>query len=213
LPQVFDLFVQAERALARSQGGLGIGLTLVRRLVEMHGGQVTARSAGQNRGSEFVIRLPVLHDARPAKRPAAATPKDGAPLRVLVVDDNADAADSLAMLLRTDGHKVEVAYDGAAALEAARAQQPEVVFLDIGLPILNGYEVAKRLHQRQDVPRPLVVALTGYGQEEDRRQAAAAGFDRYLVKPVDPTELTGLLAALANGAERRADSPVASSDP
>jgi CheY-like chemotaxis protein len=201
LPRVFDLFVQGDRSLARSQGGLGVGLTLVRRLVEMHGGRVTAQSAGPNLGSEFVACLPALPQPRPDKSPLGAdvAPAAGPSLRVLVVDDNVDAADGLALLLRMQGHEVHVAYDGAAALEAVRARQPAVVLLDLGLPILNGYEVAQLLQQQADRPKPVVVAVIGYGHDDARQQAQTAGFDRYLVKPVEPTELAQLLAWVANG--------------
>jgi PAS domain S-box-containing protein len=201
LPHVFDLFVQAEPSLARSEGGLGIGLTLVRRLAEMHGGRVTAQSGGPHQGSEFVVCLPALPEAC-LDVPATGSTEESAsaePLRVLVVDDNADAADSMVMLLRMQGHEVDAAYDGATALETARARRPQVVLLDIGLPILSGYEVARRLRGQGGADSLLLVALTGYGHEESRRQARAAGFDHFLVKPVDPAELTQLLATMANG--------------
>jgi CheY-like chemotaxis protein len=159
-----------------------------------------------------VVRLPALPAGQPAQ-PApqvAATSSNGRSLRVLVVDDNADAADSLAIMLRMYGHEVYVAYDGAAALEAAQARQPEVMLLDIGLPILNGYEVAERLQRQAGAARPVMVALTGYGQEENRRQASMAGFEHYLVKPVDPSDLMQLLSSVANNLDsrRRAAPPV-----
>ncbi len=207
LPHVFDLFTQGERALDRSQGGLGIGLTLVRSLVELHGGSVQAFSAGPDQGSEFVVRLPVLprFQARsparsPARFPARSASKGGATRkrsasarrRVLVVEDNADAAMSLALLLQFEGHEVRMAHDGPAALELARTFGPEVVLLDIGLPGLDGYEVARRL--REDFKETvLLVAQTGYGQDEDRRRSQEAGFDHHLVKPVDPHALMVLL--------------------
>jgi PAS domain S-box-containing protein len=208
LPRVFDMFVQAERRLDRSQGGLGIGLSLVRNLVEMHGGSVTASSAGLGQGSEFVIRLPVLDALRP--RAASAVPPTPAPaasadsgrspgFRILVVDDNEDSADSLAKLLRRVlGQRVEVAYDGTTALERALAFRPDLVFLDIGLPGMDGYEVARRLRQSPENGTPFLVALTGWGQEEDRRRSREAGIDRHLVKPVDPDMIGGILTELAS---------------
>jgi signal transduction histidine kinase/ActR/RegA family two-component response regulator len=198
LPKVFDLFTQAERTLDRAQGGLGIGLTLVRQLTEMHGGTVEAHSEGPGRGSEFVVRLPLLaaaaggapaRAAGPALRP---TPRH----RVLVVDDNRDSADSLATLLRLVGNDVRTAYDGQEALEVAAWYQPDMILLDIGLPVMNGYEVARRLRAEPVYGRPVLTALTGYSSEEDRRRSVAAGFDRHMVKPVDFAELQEVLASL-----------------
>lgn len=197
---IFELFAQGERSLDRSEGGLGIGLTVVKRLVEMHGGSVAAHSAGPGQGSEFTVRLPLAE-------PPGATTESGAdtgtgefqPLRVLVVDDNADSAESLAMLLEAGGHRVRVAFDGAAALEAAAASSPHVVLLDIGLPGLDGYEVARRL--RRGGPsggglsrEALIVAISGYAQEEDLDRSAEAGIDHHLVKPVEPDQVLDLLA-------------------
>jgi PAS domain S-box-containing protein len=201
LPRVFDLFVQADPTLARTHGGLGIGLTLVRRLVELHGGQVAAQSDGRQKGSEFVVRLPAIPAANAEAPPAASGEKLATerPLQLLVVDDNVDAAESLAMFLRMQGHEVYVAYDGGAAFEAAQLQAPDVVLLDIGLPVLTGYEVAEQLKQREGTPKSIVVALTGYGREVDRERARVAGFDYYLVKPVDPAKLLRLLAKIAAG--------------
>jgi PAS domain S-box-containing protein len=197
LPRVFDLFAQAERSLDRAEGGLGIGLTLVRSLVELHGGSVQAYSAGLGHGSEFVVRLPAAGDAaRRVDLPASPAPGPGEPAavrRVLVVDDNLDAAQSLATLLKLWGHEVTVAHDGAAALEAVRARASDVILLDIGLPGMSGLEVARQV--RGNPERPLLVALTGYGQEQDRRRSIAAGFDCHLVKPVDLRELRRLIAA------------------
>ncbi|HJT75642.1 MAG TPA: ATP-binding protein, partial [Gemmataceae bacterium] len=199
LPRVFDLFTQGDRALARSEGGLGIGLTLVRSLVEMHGGRVEAHSEGPGKGSEFVVYLPVLERRRRTRkgggREPAADRAPGVPRRVLVVDDNVDAAESVALLLRTRGHEVRTAHDGAAALQAAEAFRPEVVLLDIGLPRMDGYEVARRLRDQVGLHEALLVALTGYGRDEDRRRAEEAGFDAHLVKPADPAALQAVLNA------------------
>ncbi|HZT80802.1 MAG TPA: ATP-binding protein, partial [Gemmataceae bacterium] len=198
--RIFELFAQADRSVASpSQWGLGIGLALVKRLVEMHGGAVECHSAGPNQGSEFVVRLPLLREGpcpKPAPRPAAcAAPGPG--LHVLVVDDNADAAESLAMLLRLKGHDVRLAHDGPSALRAAHDRPPDVAVLDIGLPGMSGYDLAKALRQEAGLDRALLVALTGYGHDEDRRRSAAAGFDHHLVKPVEPEALQALLAEAA----------------
>jgi signal transduction histidine kinase/CheY-like chemotaxis protein len=200
LPHVFELFTQADRSLDRSQGGLGIGLTLVHRLVELHGGRVTACSAGIGRGSEFLVYLPLatagcsIHDtADPHPAPGRATFVTQ-PRRVLVVDDNIDAARILARLLSADGHRVDVAHDGRKALEIAQVCAPEVVLLDIGLPELNGYEVASRIRSLAGLERVVLVALTGYGQAADRIRASAAGFDHHLVKPVDLEVVRDLIA-------------------
>jgi PAS domain S-box-containing protein len=196
LPRVFDLFMQADRAVQQSQGGLGVGLTLVKRLVELHGGAVEARSEGPGRGSEFVVRLPAAEVPAPAPSAPSRHAADAPAVRrrVLVVDDNADAADSLATLLRMKGHEVRSVHEGAAVLEAARAFAPDVVLLDIGLPgALTGYDLAPRLRQLPGLESVLLVALTGYGQEEDRRRAADAGFDAHLVKPANFDELQALL--------------------
>jgi PAS domain S-box-containing protein len=197
LPRLFRLFVQAERSLARSQGGLGIGLALVKKLVEMHGGSVTAASAGPGQGSEFTVRLPTLpgpdgkEDGKaPEGRPAMASPR----LRILVVDDNVDAAESLALLLRLLKQDVRVAHDGPSALEVAQSYQPDLIILDIGLPGLSGYDVARRLRQQPEFRDTLLAAMTGYGQEEDRRLSQEAGFDLHLTKPVEPGDLEKLLA-------------------
>jgi signal transduction histidine kinase/CheY-like chemotaxis protein len=206
LGKVFDLFTQVDRSLDRSQGGLGIGLTLVRRLVEMHGGAVQAFSEGPGRGSEFVVRLPLLgkesisldRHLEPGRIPPSngnRFPRQGSEpaCRVLVVDDNADAAESLAVLLRMSGHEVEVAYNGPTALEAADSFRPEVVLLDIGLPELDGYEVARRLRENPRTQAALLIAVSGYGQDTDRDRSREAGFAHHLVKPIDFADLRALL--------------------
>ncbi|AUX48835.1 hypothetical protein SOCE26_103770 [Sorangium cellulosum] len=203
LPQVFTLFHQAERSLDRAPGGLGIGLTIVRDLVELHGGGIEATSPGLGQGSEFVVRLPVAADdttpAPPeeARRPSAVTRK----LRVLVVDDNADAASVLADALRAMGQEVWIANDGPHALKAAVDHRPDVVFLDIGLPGMDGYEVARRLREA-GLWSGVLVALTGYGQQSDRRLAKAAGFDVHFVKPVSMQALAHVINVAADGGER-----------
>lgn len=183
LTRIFDLFTQAESSIERSQGGLGIGLTLVKNLVELHGGTVTASSDGLGRGSEFIVRLPMLA-APPAPQSPAAVPETVRPMRVLVVDDHVGSAKILAKLLsRFWHHEVCLAHDGRSAVEVAEAFHPEVILLDIGLPEMNGYEVARQLRSREQFNHTLIVALTGYGQEADRRLAQQAGIDEHLVKP------------------------------
>jgi signal transduction histidine kinase len=192
--RAFDLFVQGERGLDRVHGGLGIGLTLVRRLAEMHGGTATAKSDGAGRGSEFTVRLPAI--APPAFAPARAAQASPALRRsILVVEDNDDARESLRRLLEFTGHRVGVAADGAAGLAAALVSKPEVVLIDIGLPKMDGYEVARRIRATAGDWRPFLVALTGYGLPEDRGRALDAGFDAHLVKPVDHSALEALLSA------------------
>jgi CheY-like chemotaxis protein len=199
LPRIFDLFVQAEHAATRSHGGLGIGLTLVKNLVEMHGGTVEAHSAGLGKGSELVVRLPLsgVKQEQPQERAAQepANPDVPAPTgrRLLVVDDNVDAADSLAVLLRLQGHEVRVAHNGPTALEIARDYRPQMVFLDIGMPVMDGYEVARRLRHMPGLANVRLAALTGWGQQADRRRTAEAGFNHHLVKPVEPRALDELL--------------------
>ncbi len=198
LPRVFDLFTQAERTLDRAQGGLGIGLTIVKRLVEMHDGSIEARSDGVAKGAEFIVRLPILGQqqfvAPTGARPADATVR--APLRILIVDDNVDAADSIAMLLEMEGHKTLTVNGAQEALVAADTFRPDVVLLDIGLPEMDGYEVARRLRATNAIERMRLVAVTGYGQPADRKRAADAGFDEHLVKPVEPSVLNELLRSL-----------------
>ncbi len=194
LPLVFDLFVQSERTLDRAQGGLGIGLAVVRRLVEMHDGNVCARSAGLGLGSTFEIRLPRI--ARPINASAAAVAFKAEPRHVLVVDDNADAANSLCMLLMLQGHQTHVAYSAKEALTCVEAFRPDIGLLDLGLPEMNGYELAKKLRAISTLAGMRLVALTGYGQAEDQQQTRAAGFDDHLVKPVDPAKLERALAGI-----------------
>jgi len=193
LPHVFDLFVQSERTLDRAQGGLGIGLSIVKGLVEMHEGTITVASAGAGCGSTFTIRLPRITPPPEVliqqSRSSAAVKR-----RVLIVDDNVDAADSLAMLLKSDGHEAETAYGADTALEAVERLRPEIVLLDVGLPQRDGYEVARHLRASNTVPGMRLVALTGYGQEEDRERARAAGFDDHLLKPANMDALRQLLA-------------------
>lgn len=212
LPSLFDMFSQIDTSLERTQGGLGIGLNLVKQLVEMHGGEVEARSSGVGSGSEFIVRFPVLEAGEEAALPAPAAPAGAgrvespsaaipsAPaalrrsVRILVVDDNEDSADSLAMLLRLHGHETEVARDGLEAVEVALSTLPDVVLLDIGLPKLNGYEAAERIRNTIPGRTMRLIALTGWGQDGDRRLSSAAGFDDHLVKPVDVDLLLALLA-------------------
>jgi PAS domain S-box-containing protein len=204
LPKVFELFFQADTSAGGTQGGLGIGLTLVRSLVELHGGMVEAHSAGPGRGSTFVVRLPVLkweegggrRDENKTSLASSLIPHPSSlSKRVLVVDDHADAADSLAVLLRMEGHDVRVARNGPAAVEAAQADPPDVVLLDLGMPGMDGFEVARRLRQGP-AAKTFIAALTGWGQEEDRRRTREAGFDHHLVKPADPDDLRELLARI-----------------
>ena len=192
LAGIFELFVQEKRASDRSQGGLGIGLTLVKQLVELHGGVVSAHSEGFGKGSEFRVRLPVPTDMREEAAPPAPQQSAGS-LRVLVVDDNVDAADTLAELLESWGHVVRSAHDGLQGLEEAQRFEPDVVLLDIGLPRMDGLEVARRLRSRPGEPRTVLVALTGYGQAEDRARSLEAGFDHHLTKPVDLDTLVRVL--------------------
>jgi PAS domain S-box-containing protein len=197
LPRVFDLFAQADRALDRDETGLGIGLTLVQRLLEMHGGTVEAHSEGEGKGSEFTVRLPVAAqrvDELGAGANASADPASRAGHRVLVVDDNRDAADSLGMLLRMMGNEVRTVYDGLEAVAAAQAFRPDVVLLDLGLPKMDGYEVARRIRDDERGKHVLIVALTGWGQEEDRRRSKGAGFDHHMTKPIDFDDLGKLLS-------------------
>ncbi|NML16063.1 response regulator [Azohydromonas caseinilytica] len=197
LPNVFELFEQGRRSLDRSQGGLGVGLTLVQRLVQLHHGTVEAHSAGAGQGSEFVVRLPCLMEVgapAPQAQPDEAQAAVAAVCRVLVVDDNIDAADTVALFLRMEGHSVETAHNGLEAVERAKAFAPDVVLLDIGLPGMDGFEVARRLRALPATQRSLVIALTGYGHKTDQQLSRQAGFDHHLVKPADIAALAGLIA-------------------
>ena len=197
LPHLFEMFVQADTSLERSRDGLGIGLTLVKTLVEMHGGSVDARSDGLGRGSEFEVRLPVLADsAQPAPVAIANQPLTAVRRRVLIVDDSEDGAESLAMLLQIGGHETHKAHDGISAIEAAERLRPDAILLDIGLPRLNGYEVCRRIRQTTWGKELTIVALTGWGQEEDRDRSTDAGFNAHMVKPVDHDVLMKLIASL-----------------
>jgi PAS domain S-box-containing protein len=210
LPQLFEMFAQVDTSLERSRDGLGIGLTLVKNLVEMHGGTVEVHSDGPGQGSEFTVRLPTLADAgRPPSAPVEIETLAAAVLRILIVDDNEDGAESLAMLLDASGHETEQAYDGPAALELAQRIRPDVVLLDIGLPGLNGYEVCRRIRSETWGKGMVIVALTGWGQEEDRHRSREAGFDTHMVKPVDYDALMKLLASVSRSSNR--DSETASS--
>jgi signal transduction histidine kinase/CheY-like chemotaxis protein len=193
LPRLFEAFAQADRSLDRSKGGLGLGLALVKGLVELHGGEVRAASEGPGRGATFTFRLPLAGEG-PAKAAAPAAADAHARRRVLIVEDNRDAADSLRMLLELAGHEVAVAYTGAEGLRAAQARRPDVVLCDLGLPGLSGFEVARALRQGADTAGVRLIAVSGYGRDEDQRRAREAGFDEVLVKPVSPAVLERLLA-------------------
>jgi signal transduction histidine kinase/ActR/RegA family two-component response regulator len=206
LSRVFEVFVQVDTSWRRVQGGLGVGLSLVKEFVGLHGGRVEARSGGPGKGSEFVVRLPAATAAKPPK--AAAGPPKAAPeksrgpqRRILIVDDNRDAAVSLTMMLGIMGHEVRTAHDGSAAVVAAAEFRPELVLMDLGMPVLDGYEAARRIRAQPWEDRPFLVALTGWGADDDHRRTHDAGFDRHLVKPVDPDALLKMIA------EMRIESP------
>jgi PAS domain S-box-containing protein len=201
LPEIFNLFAQADSTQGRSQGGLGIGLTLVRSFVDMHGGTVSGTSEGTGRGSTFVVRLPLLSDAE-VRQSAATTAKTlaagtgVAARKILVVDDDRDVAESLSLWLHDWGHDVRVAHTGEQALAEARAFRPELLLIDVGLPGMNGHEAARKLRALPEIDDAMLVAVTGYGQEDDRRLSLEAGFDRHCVKPLSPQDLNSLLASL-----------------
>jgi len=198
LPQIFDLFIQGPRSLARSEGGLGIGLNVVRNLVGMHGGSVSAASPGEGLGSSFTVHLPLSGGAAPVSEIAAAPSAAEGPCSILLIEDNVDACDTLRVLLELAGHEVAVAYDGRAGLDAAEARHYDIVICDIGLPGLDGLEIMQRLRGARPGQarsrRPFTIALSGYGQSEDRERALGAGFDRYLVKPASPETLLELIS-------------------
>jgi CheY-like chemotaxis protein len=195
LSRIFDMFAQASSSPDRSQGGLGVGLTLVKRLVEMHGGTVLARSEGVGAGAEFEVRLPLATEA-PAHRGVEPAPSVAHAIacRVLVADDNRDAAESMGMLLRLMGNDVKIAHDGLEAVEQAADFRPDIVLMDIGKPRLNGYDAARRMREQAWSEGTMLVALTGWGQVEDKRKATEAGFDRHFTKPLDPAKLQALMA-------------------
>ncbi|MEO7337810.1 MAG: ATP-binding protein, partial [Caldimonas sp.] len=201
LPSVFDMFNRGSGTTDRTQGGLGIGLSIVRRLVELHGGSVSARSAGPGKGSRFEVRLPLVEAPRPAvgttPEPAAATPPTDRPLRILLADDNVDAAESLAAILEINGHVTRVAHDGIAAVETAQAFSPDIAFIDIGMPGRNGYEVARLLKTLPGLESTLLVALTGWGGALDRSRSREAGFHAHLTKPAEPEAIEGLVQKVA----------------
>ncbi len=198
LPRIFEMFSQGRSERQHAEGGLGIGLALVRGLLELHGGTIEARSAGVGRGSEFIVRVPVGDDGLTVDAllaPGASLAPASDVVKVLIADDNRDAADSLAILLRGDGHEIRKAYDGAAALETAQEFRPDVALLDIGMPGLDGYEVAQRIREEPWGQGVTLVALTGWGQAQDKERAMAAGFDHHVTKPVEPERLQALLAS------------------
>ncbi len=201
LESIFEMFAQVDNALERTHGGLGIGLTLVKRLVELHGGQISVVSEGPGGGSEFTVRLPLVAEAA---RPAPPAPSHAAaatkPQHILVTDDNRDVASSLAMLLRLSGHEVETAHDGPEAIARAEALRPDVILLDLGLPGMSGYDVCRSIRQTPWGKNIRIVALTGWGQEQDRQSTREAGFDAHLVKPADPTVLDKVIAAAPSDA-------------
>jgi len=214
LTRVFEMFFQVDRTLERARGGLGIGLSLVRRLVDLHGGSIEARSEGPGTGSEFVVRLPVLRDAK-GSQPSAATAASvngSVTRRILIVDDNRDSADALAMILRVSGdHEVHTAYDGSEGVALATRVKPDAVLLDIGMPHMNGFDVCRCIREQPWGRQSVLIAMTGWAQEDDRRRTADAGFDAHLVKPIDPGGLVELLSSLSARGREGPDGPRSSS--
>jgi CheY-like chemotaxis protein len=201
IPRAFDLFVQAERTSDRSSGGLGLGLALVKSLVELHGGRVSCASPGLGKGSRFAMCLP-LQVGRENEVELRRSPRNqltaSKPLKIMVVDDNVDAAQTLSLMLKTVGHQVIIEYGAKSALDVARTELPDACVLDIGLPEMDGNELARRLRARPETAKILLIALTGYGQARDREEAMAAGFDHHMVKPVDMAKLTDVLATFSS---------------
>ena len=205
LPSIFDMFSQVDRTIDRSTGGLGIGLALVKGLVEMHGGTVAAASAGEGQGSTFTVRLPALEGRQAPEAPRtsdAGAAASGPKRRIMVVDDNRDAAASLAMLLKLLGNEVHTAHDGVDAVEATDEFRPEIILMDVGMPRLNGYEATRRIREQAWGRSSIIIALTGWGQDGDRRMSQEAGCDGHLVKPVNLPDLENLLSELTGSAER-----------
>ena len=198
LAEVFQIFTQVNRTLERAQGGLGIGLALVKKLVELHGGTVAVESPGTGRGSTFTVRWPEASAglASPTTAPEL-TRSTARKLRVLVIDDNEDAAESLAMMIELDGHEIRTVYNGAAALELAGCFRPDLVFCDIGLPKMDGYEVARRLRLEAEHSATVLVALTGWGSEEDKRKTKEAGFDHHFIKPAEVAEIESIIRSVS----------------
>jgi two-component system CheB/CheR fusion protein len=199
LPHIFDVFVQAVRRVDRSEAGLGLGLALVKKVVELHGGSVEAFSAGVGQGSEFVICLPCVRQTQAHTESNVDFESKGSqtpPTRILVADDNVDSADCLARLLKIAGHELRVAYDGPTALALATNFQPKVVLLDIGIPGLSGYDIARRLRENPETKNATLVAITGWGQPEDQQRSREAGFDYHLLKPIKPETLQQLVASV-----------------
>jgi CheY-like chemotaxis protein len=200
LPNIFKMFSQVTPALERSQGGLGIGLALVKGLVALHGGSVEARSGGAGLGSEFTVRLPIVEvpvEATQRSDDSEEKTRHGKKCRILIADDLRDSVDSLAMMLRLSGHDIQTAHDGLEALQTAATFRPDVALIDIGMPRMNGYEAARHIREQPWGKKMVLVALTGWGQEEDKRRATEAGFDHHLTKPVEPAALGKLLAVLS----------------
>ena len=203
LGKVFEMFSQVDRALEKTTGGLGIGLSLVKGLVEMHGGTIEARSEGEGRGSEFIVRLPVVSSAVQKVEPLGVSEpvnSSSRRRRILVADDNVDSAESLGMLLKLLGNDVSIANDGLQAVEVAETFRPDAILLDIGMPKLNGYEACRRIRELPWGKTAILIAMTGWGRDEDQRRSQEAGFDRHLVKPVDPSALEKLLSLKAETA-------------
>jgi PAS domain S-box-containing protein len=197
LQKVFDMFIRVDGSLEKTQGGLGIGLTLVKQLVEMHGGTIEARSEGYCVGSEFIVRMPVIQSSQSKPVESVAAPTPGVPHRILIVDDHPDSATSLAMMLQMEGHQTQTAFDGMEAVRVAGEFRPDVILLDIGMPKLNGYDTCRIIRAQPWGKDLTIVALTGWGQDEDRRRSKAAGFNHHLIKPVEPAVLVKLLAGVS----------------